>query len=502
MTPAEEYAGRLAAHEARITELSRRDERIATARLVVAIAIIAVVAANLAVHIPVLWWAVPLVLAFAWLVSRHSRIRRDRARATRAAAFYRRGIDRISDRWQGAGQTGERFLDPHHVYAADLDLFGRGSLFELLSAARTRMGEQTLAQWLLGPAAPAEIRERQACVAELRERLQLREDLDAAGDIGVGVRPDALLGWSESANRLQAPWIQPVARILPALALGTALAWGLTGVSWPFLTVLLAEVAVLLVFRKHLRGIADSAESGFENLQLLTDLLTRLEREPFSAPALLALQQQLASQAQPASRVIAKLRTITDLSGHRKNLLVAILFELPLLYSVQVALAAEAWRSRHGTSVREWLATIGRFEALSSLSMYAYEHSDDPFPTLLDGAAAFEAHGLGHPLLSANACVRNEVEIREPVRTLLVSGSNMSGKSTLLRAVGVNIVLAMAGAPVRATALRADAAAGRREHPRQRFIARGPFAVLRGDHAASPAVRIRRRRHGAAVPAR
>ncbi len=219
------------------------------------------------------------------------------------------------------------------------------------------------------------------------------------------------------------------------------------------LAVLLVEVAVILVLRDRLKGIADSAESGFDNLRLLSALLTRIERESFGAAALRSLQHQLTSQAQPASRLMARLRLITDLSGHRKNLLVQLFFELPLLYSVNVALAAEAWRARHGAAVRAWLSATGRFEALSSLAMYTYEHPDDPFPTFVAGAAIFEARELGHPLLPAATCVRNDVDIRAPVRVLLVSGSNMSGKSTLLRTVGVNIVLAMAGAPVRAAAL-------------------------------------------------
>jgi len=133
---------------------------------------------------------------------------------------------------------------------------------------------------------------------------------------------------------------------------------------------------------------------------------------------------------------------------------VRVFFEIPLLYSVHAALAAESWRSLHGAAVQPWLSATGRLEALSSLAMYAYEHPQDPFPELLEGLATFEARELGHPLLPSAACVRNDVSIRRPLHALLVSGSNMSGKSTLLRAVGVNTVLAMAGAPVRAAALR------------------------------------------------
>jgi DNA mismatch repair ATPase MutS len=166
------------------------------------------------------------------------------------------------------------------------------------------------------------------------------------------------------------------------------------------------------------------------------------------------MQQELLSQAQPASRVISRLGTIADFAASRENMLVRAFLEIPLLYSLHVALAAELWRSQHGAAVQSWLLTAGRLEALSSLAMYAYEHPDDPFPVFEEGTAKFEAQALGHPLLSATTCVRNDVNIRDTTRALLVSGSNMSGKSTLLRAVGVNAVLAMAGAPVRAEALR------------------------------------------------
>jgi hypothetical protein len=454
VSPADEYAARLAVREARVTELTRRDERIATARLLVGLLIVAMVIAMLTVHAPALGWAAVPLLAFAGLVGWHASVRRAGARAARAVAFYRRGLDRINDRWAGGGQSGERFLNAQHVYAADLDLFGRGSLFELLSGVRTRMGEETLAQWLLVPAPAAEIRERQACLSDLRDRLDLREDLDVAGESGVGVHPDALVAWAESANQLQRPWIRPVAYVLPALAIATAVLWGLQGVRWPFLVVLLAEIAVFNLLKKHLDAVTHAAERGFENLRLLSGLLIRLEREQFGIPALQAVQRQLTSHAQPASRVISRLRTITDFAGHRDNMLVRAFLEIPLLYSVHLALAAESWRSVQGAAVRPWLAATGRLEALSSLAMYTYEHPADPFPDLEEGSAAFEARALGHPLLPAAACVRNDVSIREPLHTLLVSGSNMSGKSTLLRAVGVNTVLAMAGAPVRAQALR------------------------------------------------
>jgi hypothetical protein len=452
VSPTETYVARLAVHDAQVADLTRREERIANGRLIVALLIVAVVVARLS-HFLSLGWVVPLLAGFAGLLLWHGSVRRARVHALRSADFYRRGLDRINDRWMGGGHTGERFAQTNHVYAADLDLFGRGSLFELLCAVRTRVGEQTLAQWLLAPATAAEILERQGCIADLRDRLDLREDLHAAGDSEIGVQPEALLAWAESANQLRGHWIRVAAFVLPALAVAMAILWGLYGVRWPFLIVLIAEIAVVRTLKERLDAVAHATERGFESLRLLSGLLIRIERERFVDPALQAMQRQYLSQTEPASRIIARLGTISEFAGQRDNMLVRSFLELPLLYSVHVALVAESWRARHGAAVRAWLSATGRLEALSSLAMYAYEHPLDRFPELVAGPALFAARELGHPLLSAAACVRNDVSIQSPVRTLLVSGSNMSGKSTLLRAVGLNTVLAMAGAPVRAAAL-------------------------------------------------
>src|SRR5262249_55986191 len=150
---------------------------------------------------------------------------------------------------------------------------------------------------------------------------------------------------------------------------------------------------------------------------------------------------------------IGKLSTIVGFVEARRNIILA-LFQLPLLYPLITALAAERWRKAHGAAVAPWIEVLGEIEALLSLAAYAYEHPDDPFPELIDGPACFEATTLGHPLIPAARCVRNDVALCGRTRVFLVSGSNMSGKSTLLRTVGINTVLAMTGAPVRAASLR------------------------------------------------
>src|ERR1700761_744403 len=161
------------------------------------------------------------------------------------------------------------------------------------------------------------------------------------------------------------------------------------------------------------------------------------------------MRARLSSHSLRASAALSKLATIVNFVEARRNPILAPLLLL-FMYPLHAALAAERWRSAHGRKIHAWLETLGEFEALLSLGQYAYEQHEDPFPEFLDGPPAFKATGLGHPLIAASVRVSNDVDIAGETRVLLVSGSNMSGKSTLLRTIGINTVLAMAGAPVRA----------------------------------------------------
>ncbi len=453
MNPRDTYLHRQTRFEALRAGHATVDARMGALRLVAAAAIIVTIFLTLSPGISGLWVLLPIA-AFTALVTYHISVRRKRAHAERAIAFYDGRIARIDDRWMGTGAEGERFQTPHHVYAADLDLFGRGSLFELLSAARTRMGEETLARWLLAPADAATIRARNACIADLRERLDLREDFALEGDSArVGVQPEALVQWARTENRLQGRHVVVLAFLLPVLAIASIAVASIWGTITPLLAVLAAEGMVLHHFRAPIQNVIRGTENAFEDLRLLAGLLMRTEREAFTAPALRKLVERLSSHTQPASRTIGRLSAIVGFVEARRNIILA-LFQLPLMYPLHTALAAERWRKAHGATVAPWIEVLGELEALLSLAAYAFEHPDDRFPELVEGPACFEAAALGHPLLPAAQCVRNDVSLCGRTRVLLVSGSNMSGKSTLLRTVGINTVLAMAGAPVRASSLR------------------------------------------------
>lgn len=454
MSPAEEYARRLKKREVRRAHYERLHIQVGNAKVALA-AVIAVMAwATFARHLFSAWWLAAPVGLFFVLAVYHDAVLRKRACAERAADFYRKGIARMEDRWAGTGQTGERFNDLHHVYAADLDLFGKGSLFELLSLARTQMGEETLAGWLLAPASVEDLDKRHNAISDLRDRLDLREDLAVVGDDDrVGVHPSGLIKWAEAPNEMKPGWIRALAASLTVLFVLAFVVWGIWGFLSPILFVLLAEWLVVLRFRKHLEAVLHETENVFGDLDLLSSLLERFERESFESPRLQEIQRQISSHSIQASQAIARFRTIVQLIESRGNLFLRVL-DIPLEYSIQVAFLAESWRREHGAAVRSWVTAVGELEALASLAAYGYEHPLNPFPEFSEGPGCLEVEGLGHPLLPAASCVPNDVKICDGVRVLLVSGSNMSGKSTLLRAVGINTVLAMAGAPVRADRMR------------------------------------------------
>ncbi len=457
--PAAEYRQRRDARQLTHIQLNRVDARFAYARLAVFAAFALVVLA--AFQDWASWWLLLApVAAFAVLVQRHDRVIRARDAAARAVTFYERGLGRIEDRWAGSGEPGNRFRDDRHAYAADLDVFGQGSLFELLSLARTRAGEDALAGWLTVPAAAAEIAARQTAVTELTDRLDLREALSMAGaDVRAGVHGDSLVAWAEAEPTLSPPGLRWVMAALTVVAVVTIGIWLQTGESTPMLVALVVQSLVAWALRHRVEHALHAANGPARDLDILSQILERLEREPFTAARLVQLQADLGGHHVAGSKAIAALHRLVELHDWQHNVIFLVM-SLPLLWGTHLAWAIESWRRAHGRRIRRWLTAVGEVEALASLSAYRFEHPGDPYPVIVADAAdasappLFDGHGLGHPLLPAARMIRNDVSLSPDRQLLVISGSNMSGKSTLLRTVGINAVLALAGAPVRATSLR------------------------------------------------
>ncbi|MHC4452463.1 MAG: MutS-related protein [Planctomycetota bacterium] len=437
----EEYEARRSARQATADELSGREKRLSHARMTLALAAVVLGWLGFVEKMLSPAWSLLPLLAFAGVVIRHHLVSETRLRAARAAAYYEAGLRRLMGKWIGHGPEGKRFLDLGHLYAADIDLFGEGSLFQLLCRARTRTGEKALADWLKAPAEAETILARQEAVADLKGRLDFREALAVIGEaLEENLESDPLRAWAAGEAATVDAGAQQVARILPVITIASLYFW-----PWAPLLMMLVQAGFALRHRAVVRQATEEAARAGADLDLLVEFFHRVGTESLSAPL---LKQMLEGRGEPEVE-LARLKRIIDRIDARANPYFAPIGAL-LLWTTRHAFAVEVWRARHGEQLLRWLDLAGEFEALACFATYAQE-TDDPFPELGEG---YEAKALGHPLLPRSECIRNDVSLHADEPLLLISGSNMSGKSTLLRAVGTSAAMAYAGAPVCAESLR------------------------------------------------
>ena len=455
LDPRVEYSNRLDSHLNTLAAKDHLHRNIGNAKLLVVAAgfLFAYLSFSRNLFLPI--WLLIFIAAYLTLSLWHELILRAKTRAVTAADYYRKGIARMEDRWAGTGQTGDRFRAENHVYAEDLDLFGKGSLFELLSTARLPMGENHLADWLCRSSPKVVVLARQELVAELRKRLDLRESLAITGEgLRALLDPQTLVVWAELPPGMPEKVWRSLAFALAVAALATGVYYFFSSMVWPFLLVLSLEVLFRWQLQKRAEAILDGVACNAEGLVLFASILELLEKESFASQQLQKLCASLQEHSKSASQLIRRLARIVYWIDARHSLL-AHLVDVPFLYTLQVGFAADAWRRRWGAKMRAWVNVAAEMEALLSLATYSFEHPSDPFPDFVeDSPATFIGEALGHPLVPDARCVRNSVRLESETRVMLVSGSNMSGKSTLLRTIGINAVLAMAGAPIRGKSLR------------------------------------------------
>lgn len=398
--------------------------------------------------------AIVPAIAATLLLRRLFSLRKNLAAHSRLNEWYERGIARVNGEWQGQGSGGVEFARPGHPYASDLDILGAGSIFELLATTRSAAGAERLAAFLLDPADFRTVRERQVSVRELQSATELRESLTLVGPYAFQeCNPRVLRKW------LDAPVLQ-VAGLLPlVLFVSSAFSFTLAILVLirvlPWLPVLpflllpwLIQSAIGGMLARQVRPVLQSISHLTGEIAVLKDGFDLIERQTFISEKLRTIVHSLR-----ATDAIARIRQLQRLVGaceqRRKDVFYHFSFFLCL--GTQLALAVERWRSRHGADLALWLDAWAEFETLNAIACYAHEHPDDVFPELVQDASIFHAKNLGHPLLPARTCVGNDLHLDHQTAFYLVSGSNMAGKSTWLRSIGLAAVLASAGAPVRAT---------------------------------------------------
>lgn len=461
VAPHAEYNRRIQKFEQTLSRNESLHRQIGNAKLAVVAGGLLLAWLTFSRHLFSAYWLLLAVGIYALLAIQHERVLRSRKNAETAVAFYRRGILRMEDRWAGTGESGERFRDAKHPYSDDLDLFGKGCLFELLSTARLPMGENALADWLRFPSALPIVLARQQRVAELRGHLDLRETLALIGtELRVRLNPESLVQWTEGEPRFSSLTLRILIGALTAAGVAGLILY-LTTMSYaPLLVILILETLLFARFHKRAEQAVSGISANAEGLILFSQILKRIEDEPFTSEPLRQLIAQLKHDSFASSQAVRKLARLVFWIDARDSV-VGRFLDVTMLYTIQTAFAADAWRKQSGARMRVWCHTVGEVEALLSLASYSFEHPNDPFPefeaqqtTPAGSHPSFDGEELGHPLLPASHCVRNSIRLDAHTRILLVSGSNMSGKSTFLRTVGINAVLANAGAPIRGKALR------------------------------------------------
>ncbi len=394
------------------------------------------------------------IISFTVLVLRHERIESAILVEDYLHSIQVAGEARLTGKWKDFADRGDEFADEKHPYANDLDLFGRASFFQWTNAAETCLGRQKLAEYLkVGSPVRLEIEKRQSMVKELANQAIWRQDFQAAGKgvVRAKEKPEDLMGWAEGETGIK---FAPVA----ILAIRT---WGLIvpacALIFGFFTPIPALAAlpaflnamVIYWFSARSKPVIASLCLQRTNLQAYQNMLRLIEEAKFNGPGLVALAATVKDGKVTGSRQAQELVTIAEWLDVRANPLVHFVLNFLFLWDLQWLIGFQGWKLRSGKALRMWLECIATLEALSSLAAIRFENPDWCFPSFSEGGqASVRAESLGHPLLLSRDRVRNDFTLGDPGCGLILTGSNMTGKSTWLRTVGINLAMAYTGAPV------------------------------------------------------
>ncbi|CAN5641682.1 MutS family DNA mismatch repair protein [soil metagenome] len=450
-SPKQAYSQLEASLRLELIALQRNLDRIANLRLVSAAAV-----AMSALWLLIRPDPIPIVATvasagvFVLLVVWYRRARSRRENCQVLIDIQIESLARLGHDWTSLPLRDSDPADPDHPYAVDLDVIGHGSLLHLLDTTATTIGHSALRKWLLEPGGRELIAERQHAVQELAPQRKWRQELELAGR-STGLQtddPSPFLDWSEGDLALEdRAWLPWMARSgLAASVVMIILAIGRVFPPEVVMVPLLANVLLHYASRPIIGARIEVARSQQDAMKSYSGILVHLASAPSGPDLLDALHAKLDAHHQPAHQTVAQLGSIVSWAVPR-----SALSHLPLqaLFSwdVHILYALERWQKQHGHQVRHWLSTIGEFEALSAMATLTYDNPDWKFPVITQSEPTINGRAVGHPLIPETTRVPNDVQIGPTGTFLLVTGSNMAGKSTMLRSIGLNIVLAQAGGP-------------------------------------------------------
>jgi hypothetical protein len=466
----QDYQRRTAEYQAQAERLARRSALVSNLRgLSFAIAAIGLISAAISTDSSLgLGIGLAALVGFFVLVALHARVLSAEDLAWRFWRVNENASARARDEWQSLPEDGAAFADPEHPASADLDVFGPRSLFQFINVAHTSYGQAALASHLSKNDPRDTILERQRAVRELVPALDRRQELEAytlrsanppgqrASQNHSALDLGPLIRWAESEPvflpRTAFVW---AARLLPLLTLAGFIAskvFGLPALLWAL--PLSAQLGLSVRSGQDAVRVFNAVSASPGAFARLRPTLTLIENSAVEAPLLVRLGEVLGKGERSASQQMRRFERVLGWFELRHNGMIYPFINVLLMWDVQCVVALEKWQRDSGKALSPWLQALGEWEALSSLAGVAYDNPDFTFPEIVPERSVFEGTALGHPLIAARQRVSNDVLLAGAGSALLVTGSNMSGKSTLLRAMGLAAVMGLAGSAVCASRLR------------------------------------------------
>ncbi|WP_020607085.1 MutS-related protein [Spirosoma spitsbergense] len=392
------------------------------------------------------------ITGFLILLKKHQQVKRERDFNHHLAFINQDEASRLKRQYLRP-ETGEQYASPTHSYTGDLDVFGKHSLFRLLNRTHTHEGQYRLATWLNAPANPDTIRLRQEAVTELKPELNWRQEIEALAYLKETVNrsPDALVKWATAEAEPLPGYLKIIRFLFPAITLSLFVAWLLGYL--PGSGVLFGLAIHGLVLSRLSARAGEVSEQTVDistALKAFQDLFQQAERVAGDSVRIQAIRQALTAGSHSASTIIGQLSRLTEGLNYRRNPYFYLLFGVATLWDVHYLLRLEDWRNKYGADISGWFDALGELEALNSLAGFSYAHPAYATPDIVDDALTLDFVQAAHPLLAPDRSIGNSLTFTGNGQTVLITGSNMSGKSTFLRTVGANVVLALAGAVVSA----------------------------------------------------
>ncbi|MGK7389248.1 MAG: MutS-related protein [Candidatus Cyclobacteriaceae bacterium M2_1C_046] len=395
-----------------------------------------------------LWFLISLILfpfAFGLLVNRHKKIKYRKKFLQHLALINKEEINRLHYKPQHF-YDGTRYQDEEHPYSGDLDIYGYKNIYHFLNRSATPAGEEALATWLAAPAPKEEVKARQEAVKELKDELNWRQEIQASElEIEKEHHLELFFKWLKASEKMPNLLI---AYGMAAITLVALIFWILNVVSF-YIPVILALINSFILSRysKKIKDLSEMTSQGLSVLKKYRHIIHLIENKKFNAPYLKDTQQVFKSDSYKASSSLKRLERILEFLDARSNMFYHVL-NIIVLLDLHLILQSDKWKGANRKYVIQWFDAIGKVEAICSFSGYAFANPELIFPTISDEEYEFQTTELGHPLIPPHERVSNDFDLAGEGAVVIITGSNMSGKSTFLRTVGINAILAYAGSPV------------------------------------------------------